>query len=335
MCIFILLRKTRILWLVFLFLFLFCTGDTSLTTTDKAPQTPANITAKGLDSKIILRWDSAATATSYTIYWSTDTADPTKLSKIQGIGATAYTHSPLVNGVAYYYRVSAVNSAGESPLSAVVKAIPTTEVSVPLPPDNVMAKKGDKKNTLFWDSSAQAISYNLYWSFNSPVTKSDSAIKEITSPFEHMNLTNGKSYYYRLSALNAAGESGLSSEVTAKPAEILIPPLPPQGVKAFPQNAAVTLTWLPDTAASAYTLYWSKTTPVTKSDSMNSGLKSPYLHGNRINGTTYYYRITSSNSAGESGLSQEVSAVPDSTTGLPEIPKNLKALAGDKKVTLT
>jgi len=51
--------------------------------------------------------------------------------------------------------------------------------------------------TLFWDAVVGAHSYNLYWSNTSGVTKTNGTkIADVTSPYIHNNLVNGRAYYY-------------------------------------------------------------------------------------------------------------------------------------------
>jgi len=40
---------------------------------------------------------------------------------------------------------------------------------------------------------------------------------EVTSPFIHTGLANGKTYYFVVTAVNAAGESSESNQVSATP----------------------------------------------------------------------------------------------------------------------
>jgi kexin len=85
-------------------------------------------------------------------------------------------------------------------------------------PVNVVATFGDGRNTLSWDFASGATSYNLIWSTTAGVTKiNGSRITGVTSPQSHTGLVNGITYFYVVTAVNAAGESAVSTEVSATP----------------------------------------------------------------------------------------------------------------------
>ncbi|OJV40734.1 MAG: hypothetical protein BGO29_05880, partial [Bacteroidales bacterium 36-12] len=90
-----------------------------------APSTPTgvNVEYQSSNNRNYLTWNSVSGATSYKIYWSnTSGVSQTNTNTPDVTYSTAYGHSGVVPGYTYYYRVAAVNSAGESVLS--------TEVSV-------------------------------------------------------------------------------------------------------------------------------------------------------------------------------------------------------------
>jgi hypothetical protein len=98
----------------------------------------------------------------------------------------------------------------------------------------------------------------------------------------------------------------------------------------------VILTWASVPGATSYKLYWDNVTGVSDNASVISGITSNnYIHtgdnsSGLLNGRTYYYKLSASNSSGESDLSEEKSATP-----ILPAPKNLTATAGKRKVGLT
>jgi kexin len=91
----------------------------------------------------------------------------------------------------------------------------------PASPTNVASTPGDGQNRLTWDAVAGATSYNLYWSTSPGVSQSTGQqIADIASPIMmHSGLVNGTTYYYVVTALSAAGESGVSMEISAAPVD--------------------------------------------------------------------------------------------------------------------
>jgi hypothetical protein len=88
-----------------------------------APATPTGLGASGGDAQAVLTWNAATGATSYSIYRSTVSGG--QGAPIQtGVTGTSFTDVGLTNGTTYYYKVSAVNGAGESALSSEASALP-------------------------------------------------------------------------------------------------------------------------------------------------------------------------------------------------------------------
>jgi hypothetical protein len=87
--------------------------------------------------------------------------------------------------------------------------------------------------------------------------------------------------------------------------------------------------------ATSYNIYWNTTGNVTTSNNRISGVRSPYVHPNLSNGTTYFYIVTAVNDVGESTPSSEVSATPKAVSTIPATPQNVEAVAGDEQVTVS
>jgi len=85
------------------------------------------------------------------------------------------------------------------------------------PPQNVQAIPEDGQVTITWDHVSGATSYNIYWNTTGNVTTADSQISGALSPYSHTNLTNGTTYYYIVTAVDADGESVPSSDASATP----------------------------------------------------------------------------------------------------------------------
>ena len=86
------------------------------------------------------------------------------------------------------------------------------------------AVPGDNSATIGWSAVAEATGYNLYYSNQSPVTKSSLKLTAVVSPYTVRNLTAGPRYYFAVTAYNSVGESNLSNEVSATP----LAPIPPK-----------------------------------------------------------------------------------------------------------
>jgi hypothetical protein len=106
--------------------------------------------------------------------------------------------------------VSATNSAGESGNSSEVSATVT-----PVAPWNLMAVASNGQITLSWTACAWATNYNVKRSTSSGTETTITTSTTLT--YADTNVVNGTKYYYVVSGLDATGEGGNSSEVSATP----------------------------------------------------------------------------------------------------------------------
>lgn len=89
-------------------------------------------------------------------------------------------------------------------------------VAAPATPTGLAATAGDAQVALSWNASSGATSYDVYRS-----TTSGGEVRYIsgltTTTYTDTGVTNGNTYYYKVSALTSGLESALSSEVSATP----------------------------------------------------------------------------------------------------------------------
>jgi len=229
--------------------------------------------------------------------------------------STSYTDASLANGTKYYYVVSALDSAGESANSTEKSATPAPAATAPTVPTNVAATAGDKQVTVTWSAIAGATAYHV-----KRATTSGGPYTQVAAPtsatYTDTSLTNGTSYYYVVSAVDAAGESANSSQVTAKPAAPVAVLAAPTGLTAKAGNAQVSLQWSGSTGATSYHVKRATTSggPYTQ---VAAPTAASYADSGVANGTVYYYVVSAVNSAGESANSAEVNAKPVAPTGPP------------------
>ena len=85
----------------------------------------------------------------------------------------------------------------------------------------------------------------------------------------------------------------------------------PSGVSAKLGYYQVAVDWTAVSGASSYTVYWGSSTGITSSSTAITGITDDnYTHTGLDNGTTYYYKVATVNSAGTGSLSDEYSATP-------------------------
>ncbi len=187
----------------------------------------------------------------------------------------------------------------------------------PLPVTGATALCGDTVISLDWDDNSEldVIGYNLYRSLTNQADY-ERINKDIISisQYQDSGLINFTTYYYKISAVDAAlNESVLSQEVIAMPVDDT-PPSPPTGLTALAQNQTIILDWNDNLEADflQYKLYRRTAGEdyfLISGDLKQSGFKDIGL----INGVAYYYAVSAVDELfNESGLSAQVSAVPQS-----------------------
>lgn len=176
------------------------------------PAAPTGLGASAGNGAVSLSWTGSSGATSYNVKRSTVSGGP--YTTVGSPAGTSFNDSGLTNGTTYFYVVTAVNSAGESGNSNQASATPN--LSVPAPPTALSATGGNAQVALTWSGSAGATSYNV-----KRATVSGGPYTTVGSPsgtsFTNTGLTNGTTYYYVVGAVNGAGESANSSQVSATP----------------------------------------------------------------------------------------------------------------------
>ncbi len=190
-------------------------GDNK-TSTIKAPD---GITANTSDSYINIKWNAVSGATKYKVYRSSSSSGSYSLiSTVTTNNATDYAPLSGYN----YYKVTALNSYNESEYSSYTYAYISSggngggnsdDDDIPLSPSNVTATNlGNNyipEIKISWNSVSNATTYKIYRSNNS----SSGYTLLGTSSYTHYtnwNPQSGKNYY-KVKAVNSAGESGYSS----------------------------------------------------------------------------------------------------------------------------
>src|SRR3984957_17587884 len=77
----------------------------------QAPSSPVGLQAVAANAQVSLSWSASAGATSYHVKRSTTSGGP--YTQVSAPTSTSFTDTGLTNGTAYFYVVSALNTAGE------------------------------------------------------------------------------------------------------------------------------------------------------------------------------------------------------------------------------
>ena len=150
--------------------------------------------------------------------------------------------------------------------------------------------------------------------------------------YTHINLVTGKTYIYRVSAINSNGTGSPSPEVLATPTSSSVPPKniapnPPQSITASVYSSTqVNLSWSAPTsnggpAVTGYKIQYMLDTGNFTNLVLNSGTSfTAYSHTGLQVGHTYSYRIFAINSVGTSNSSNTATATTVQVTTVPGSP---------------
>ncbi|WP_246070398.1 lytic polysaccharide monooxygenase [Paenibacillus kobensis] len=114
-------------------------------------------------------------------------------------------------------------------------------------------------------------------------------------------------------------------------------PAAPAGLTATAGNGQVSLAWSPSSGATSYTVKRATTSGGPYTNVATNVTASSYVNTGLTNGTTYYFVVSATNSAGSSANSTQASATPagSTTTQPPAAPTGLTAIGMDGHVMLS
>ena len=217
------------------------------------PGTPTGVTATRSTTTattVTVRWSAVSGATSYRVYYSSTGSDAgTRIASPTGTSTTSSSRSTIET---HYFRVSAVNSAGESAPSSwvsvgqVAPAFPPPEDVVPF----YYSFYDSYGNTVVrvnvtWNAVSGATDYRIYHS----ITGSGSGTRVGT--LRNSNSTQPEIYlstrfntdetnYFSVCAVNTYGEEGLRSLWALLP-PLSTDPTPPSGPSGPSANVTATV----------------------------------------------------------------------------------------------
>ncbi|GHU73538.1 hypothetical protein FACS189450_13500 [Spirochaetia bacterium] len=214
------------------------------------PSAPTGVTATALSSSSIrVSWNAAAEATSYKVYYGTSSSAITTLAYTVTSG-TSYTHTGLQASTTYYYRVMAVNSAGESDYSSFDYATTSSGVTVPSAPTGVTAAAQSTSSIrVSWNAAAGATSYTVWYGLGGTLSNTVTAT---TSPATVSGLNANTTYVFIVTAHNSAGRSPDSTSASATTQSAAPTKLAtPTGLSTYVGGTFIQISW--DEVPLAYT----------------------------------------------------------------------------------
>jgi N-acetylneuraminic acid mutarotase len=270
-------------------------------------------------SSIILEWiDNSSDESGFRIYRSTDGVS-FKAHNAVSSNATNYTDRRLVNGRTYYYRVASFNSVGTSTVSNTATATVGAGGAAPDAPSGLSATTASSTQIdLSWtDNSANENTFRIERSPNGSDSWAEiTAVGSNVTTYSDTGLSASTTYYYRVRARNAAGNSSYTA--TANDTTDAAPPTAPSGLSATATSSTqIDLAWT-DNSGDETSFRIERSPNGTDSwveiDSTAANATS-YENTGLTASTTYYYRVRARNAAGDSSYTSVANDTTDADAG--------------------
>jgi len=263
-----------------------------------------------------LSWNAVTGAIKYRVYWSfwsfSTGVTSSNATRIDAITDTTYIHEGLEPGTEYHYVVTAVFSQDEEgPASAEVGGRPGETATVTI-------TTGDRSVRLAWTEAVESIAYIA--------SHADLVALPLTFPYSVSPLENDRRHGFRVIPHFPAGEGRPSARVYATPAAPISGV--PRGVTLTAGPGYNTITWLPVTGVTSYTVAWQSLNAGEPSSGWFSDLSGTTFRHTGLNTCvaidipcpTYTYTVSAS---GGTETSSEIAAVSTPLHPFPPLITNL------------
>jgi fibronectin type 3 domain-containing protein len=270
--------------------------------------------------------DGGSPVESYRVYQGPSATGAFELAGTTPVQSTTIIN--LMNGMTYYFKVSAVNAAGEGPLSSVFSGMPRGAAYAP---QNLTAQADAAGVTLSWEPP---ISYGGGYFGTTHIYRGtapggETFLDYVTYDkfsFLDADVDPGLAYYYKVAVSNEYGLGEFSDQAWAIAADV---PDAPSWLIGHSGNGMAYLLWRApqDNGADIdhYVIYRNGT-DIAHTAFLN------FTDQGLLNGVAYTYTVAARNGVGTGPLSYPVMVVPKTVPG---VPTGLTAERGNGLVALT
>ena len=260
------------------------------------------------DTTPTLSWDEVPDAAGYEVQLDDSKAE-LEASQIQSVTDTFYTpSSALTNGQTHYWRVRAVDGAGQKGTWSEIYSLAVSigAVSGLGPADG--ATTTDTTPTLSWDEVPDAAGYEVQLADSKAGLETSPAQSAADTSYTPSSaLTNEQTHYWRVRAVDGAGQKGIWSEIYSLAVSIgAVSGLgPADGATAT--DTTPTLSWdeVPD--AAGYEIQLADSKAGLETSPAQSAADTSYTPSSAlVNEKTHYWRVRAVDGAGQKGIWSEI-----------------------------
>ena len=261
-------------------------------------QPVVKVTIDAASGNPVLTWKKVSGAAGYAVYCSGSETGrytllaTTKTCRLKDADAPANTD--------FYYVVVAVGqktSSNSLPSVPVMVHVPCAQVSIKTANDTLTGKP-----VITWSPVENAMEYEVFRSTSKKGAYTSLGTTEDAS-FCDASAVAGKTYYYKVCAIDASGAAGAQSSYKS----ILCKAAQPQIQVALDENGKPAISWEAAEGAVKYEVY--RATSLNGKYSKKTTVKTlSYVDTSAKNGTTYYYRVVAvpASSKAKSSPSQSI-----------------------------
>lgn len=309
-----------------------------VTVRDVPPPAPSGLDVRPGDREVSLGWsfpsfrgDPADQTIGFHVYRADGASggDFRRLTVVPVLRNEAaplsYRDDEVATGGAYRYRVTAVDIAGRESVPTEARRVDVADRQPPAIPTGLAVQSGDGAVLLVWRMSPEpdVAGYQVERSqgLSEPYTRLTRALVPAGAPaFADSAVTGGRPYFYRVIAVDSAGNaSEPSNALSALPVDETPPAPPGQVTASLTDDRRVLLTWAPSPSRDVlgYYVYRGEGTgpaarltskPVQGTQLADSG----YAGGGLVPGRHYTVRVSAVDSSfNESGSVSVEIPVPD------------------------
>jgi titin len=279
-----------------------------------APAAPTSLSLAAVScNEISLSWtDNADNEENYIIERKEAGGTYSVIEASLAPDTESYSDTSVSAETAYYYRIKAVNSIGDSAYSNETHITTPACGAVPSAPTGLSAAAASSSEiSLTWtDNSDNEDGFKIERKTSGGTFAEVATVLTDTTIYSDTTVSPETTYYYRIRAYNTTGDSAYSDEAHATTsAEGAVPSAPTGLSAAAASSSEISLTWTDNSDNEDGFKIERKTSGGTYSvlATVGAGITS-YNNIFLSSNTTYYYRVRAYNSLGYSDYSNEVSA---------------------------
>ena len=312
-----------------------------------APGSPVNLAATVGESSIGLTWsapasDGGSPIVDYVIEYELSTGGTWSVFADGFSASTTALVTGLSDGTSYDFRVSAVNSIGQSTPSAPATATPGEPAQLLIQGFSDLIAPNIGTAIRITNEGTGAYEYQYTWCITASSQSLcggsgdifDSTAAKLIQPGQNFDtivsstVPSAGNYWFTINVFYGSATSSASQSFTA----IATYPDAPISVAASPGNTQATIIFAPpaNNGGSPITSYTATSNPGGFTGSSTS---SPLIVSGLTNGTSYTFTVTATNAVGTGPASAASNSVTPAM--VPDPPPALSAVAGNGEVTLS